>query len=210
MNCNPRLTPALVLGLLLTLTGSHVLADQIVIDRPLCVTGTSTATQVWSPFGEWEYTLTVEWNTGVPQALSHLTLDLGLINCACVCDLEPFGFDSPAGWSNGVDGDEPCEPVHYYGLFQCDGDPSIPGTAGPMLKFEPFEDDCEPGPVGSGQFVYYSDWPPAEVVTPNQIIVLIKYGGESCEGELTGVLPVCTCPTSTRSTSWGDVKKRFR
>ncbi len=209
MNCRPRLIPALFLALLLSITGSHAVAGQLVVDPPFCVQGTSEAIQVWSPLGEWEYTLTVEWDTGVPQALSHLTLDLGLINCACVCELEPFDFDSPAGSSDGEDGGVPCT-VLYDGFFVCDGDPSIPGSEGPVIKFEPFNGDCEPGPTGSGQFVYYSDWPPGEVVTPNQIIVLIKYGGESCEGVLTGVLPICTCPTSTRSASWGDIKRRFR
>ena len=65
-------------------------------------------------------------------------------------------FPAIAGSSNGDGG---CS-VDYTATLECDGDPSIPNVSGILFKFEPIEGDCEPGNIGSGTIVFYSDLPP--------------------------------------------------
>jgi hypothetical protein len=100
--------------------------------------------------------------------------------------------------------------VYYYGEFLCDGDASIPGIDGPLVKFEPYPSDCEPGPVGEGVFWFYSDWAPEAIETPNQLLV-IKFNQGQCGGELTGFLPGCSeCDsTPTQPTTWGRIKSIY-
>lgn len=174
---------------------------------PVCIEGNSTAQEVSDPAGRWLYTITVSWNTGVQQGVSHFDVILGLSNCPCVCDR--FPFDEGNG-PNKSTGEDDCS-VYYSASFECKGDPSVDGEKGPLVKFEPRDagKDCEPGNSGNGTFSFLSDWPPARLSTPNDLL-LIKFGRDSCRGNLTGVLPACSCPNATQNSSWGDVKKMFR
>ena len=127
-----------------------------------------------------------------------------------MCDIR-FGAERPAGSSSGVTTlEEPCT-VYYLTSFDCEGDPSIPGSEGPLIKFEPIEEQaCEPDVSGSGSVSFYSNWPPTPI-DPVDILVLIKFSRESCGGTITGVLPECTCgPTPTETNTWGKVKTVVR
>jgi len=200
-----RLFPLGMTLLLLTAVGGAAAQPAITI---ACISGSSTATQVGDPLGEWMYTVNVTWNTG-QHGLSHFDLILGLGGCDCVCDL--FSADAPdtAGTSNGESHRDTCTVNYFLEGFHCTGDPSIPGDEGPLLKWEYFENGCEPGASGTGEFVFYSDWAPTSASVPNNYL-LYKAGPDSCSGNLTGDLPDCTCATGTKSTSWTDVKELFR
>lgn len=168
--------------------------------------------------GLWQYTLTVDWDTGTQHGLSHLDLLMGYENHNCECDQFSFAFPDTAGSSEGERGavsykfqlrDDPCT-VFYEGFFECWGDPSIPGVYEPLLKFEPYEGDgCEPGPVGSMTVVFYSDWEPVPVMMPNEWLV-IKFAGYSCFGQVDGVLPQLDCiHTAAESADWSGVKSKY-
>jgi hypothetical protein len=158
--------------------------------------------------GAWKYCLTVNWNTGGQQGLSHHDLLLNLAECPCVCDEFSFAARDTAGTSNGEDGaGAPCS-VPYFAEFLCDGDPSIEIDE-PLVKFSPLDGDCQPTHVGGGVFCFYTDWPPVNATAPNQLLAL-KAGQIVCFGELSGALPACTCPpTPARGRSWGEVKSLF-
>ena len=159
------------------------------------------------PFaGFWQYTLTVTWDTGSMYALSHLTFDLDLDDCPCVCEDDFWRFDNPAGESDGEDQNgDPCT-VHWVGEFVCDGDPTTPQD-GPAIKWDPIENGCEPGTTGSGTFVLYSPHAP-EPGDPREL--WIKFDGLDCQGLVTGDLPGCNgCPTSVEPSTWGQIKNTF-
>ena len=172
---------------------------------PVCVWGTSTATATpGHPLGDWYYCITLEWGP-LSHALSHWDIILGLEDCPCACSDFPFGAADTAGTSDG-EGD--CT-VDYSAGYHCD-DPSIEGVEGPLVKFEPIGDGCEPDKSGSGMFCFYSDWAPAPVSTPNNL-ALVKYATLTCSGEITGQLPGCACgTTSTKTHHWGAIKNLFR
>jgi len=109
----------------------------------------------------WVYTLTIDWDTGSPNALSHmdLLLDTSTGTCTCADFSDALSWDDPIGSS---DGDPSCT-VDYTGGLECSGDPSIPGVDNILLKFEPIEEGCEPGVTGTATFVFYSDLGPAPV-----------------------------------------------
>lgn len=196
-----RSIPALGLLVLAALIPSLATAGE-------CVSGSSAAAlQSSGPFaGMWKYTLTVTWDTG-SQDLSHLTFDLGLDDCPCVCDEGVIRFDTPAGDSDGhLPSGEPCT-VDYAGDFVCAGDPSIPEQDGPAVKWDPAEGDCEPGRTGTGTFCFYSLNGPG-AAGPGEL--WIKFGQNTCTGPLTGDLPACNgCPTPIEPATWGAVKSLF-
>ena len=100
--------------------------------------------------------------------------------------------------------------VDYNAFFECDGDPSIPGVTGELIKFEPLADDCEPGATGSGTFTFYSDLPPVPV-NENILALVDKAGQTSCYGQLTGVFPALACdPVGNEAQTWGTVKSLYR
>jgi len=175
------------------------------------MTGLSTATEVNDPLGGYLYTIEVTWDTGVPQAQSHFDIVLGwdLEVCPCGCEFS-FGAPDTTGYSNGVpEGQAECL-VYYSAEFNCSGDPSIEGFDHPLLKFEPYPSSCEPGREGEGVFWFFSDWPPVPVETPNQLLVM-KFDGSQCGGELVGVLPGCDCfAVPNEATTWGRIKSMHR
>ncbi|MFH1681089.1 MAG: hypothetical protein ABIH26_10650 [Candidatus Eisenbacteria bacterium] len=204
-----RVFASLVASVLLAgFTPVPVSGENVIVGAPI-LTGTLIAEVSGVPLGHWKYTLEVSWTTGAPQAVSHLDLLLGLSGCRCVCDGFSFGASDTAGTSDGEGTGKTACTVQWEAEFNCSGDPSIPGDEGPLVKFEPLGGGCEPGTAGSGLFVFYSDWNPVGVQEPGTHL-LIKYEQMHLFGALSGVLPSCTCETSTETTSWGGVKSRFR
>ncbi len=180
------------------------------------ITGHSTAelNTEYPELGTWKYTIELNWDSGDNHGLSHIDLLLGFAGHSCECDEFAFGFAEPAGLSNGWgeddrdDDEEPCD-VYYEGEFECHGDPSLPNVEEPIIKFEPDEEDCEPGPIGSGVFVFYSNWEPEPVDTPNEWLVF-KAAGNKCSGPLTGELPVLGCETvAATPASWSNLKTLY-
>ena len=93
------------------------------------ISGSITAAPSGDPaLPDWEYTLTVTWDTDVQFALSHFDLIIDAVGGTCDCqDLqEALTLVNPAGSSDGVGG---CT-VNYDAFLECDGDPSIPGVTG--------------------------------------------------------------------------------
>jgi len=97
--------------------------------------------------------------------------------------------------------------VEYEAFLECNGDPSIP-IEGILFKWEPLlmDPNCEPGPTGTGQFVFYSDFGPV-AVDDSLPLVAEKNSGEACEGSIDGVFPGLPCnPVGTEARSWTEVK----
>jgi hypothetical protein len=156
----------------------------------------------------WTYTLVVTWDTGTPYALSHLDLLLDSVGARCSCaDMaEGLVLVNPAGTSDGEGG---CA-VPYTVALECQGDPSIPGVGGILLKFEPNEADCQPAATGTATFTFGSPLPPVPV--DEDILSLVdKYGTQHCFGQLTGVFPGMACnPVADEGRAWGAVKGLYR
>jgi hypothetical protein len=175
------------------------------------ISGTITASPTNSPGGPaWAYTLVMTWDTGTPYALSHANVLIDSADGTCMCsDLEDaLSWNNPIGTS---DGDPNGCIVSYEGFLECKGDPSIPGVEGILLKLEPIEDEfCEPGPTGTGTFVFYSDLPPAPI-DEDILSIVDKYATQSCFGHLSGDFPGLACdPVSVDGASWGTLKGLFR
>lgn len=163
--------------------------------------------------GMWAYTLTISWNTGTPYALSHfnMILDVEFGECTCTDFANALNWADPGGTSTGYDSyGEPCS-AEYYLHLECGGDPSVPDVDAPLLKFEPDEfADCEPGSMGEGTFVFYSDYPPAPVADYQSFLV-DKHSYLACFGTLTGVFPGLPCdPVGAQEFSWGSFKACYR
>ncbi len=157
--------------------------------------------------GLWCYTLEMSWDTDDQTALSHLDLLIDTPSGTCECEqvVDAIRFTDVAGTSDGVPDD--CL-VEYYAMVECNGDPSIPGVEGIIIKWEPstMSDDCEPGPVGMGSFTFYSDFAPVPVDETLPILIE-KNSGESCSGTITGVFPGLDCnPVSTSASTLSEVK----
>ena len=155
------------------------------------------------------YTMTVTWDMDSPHGLSHLDLIVDMQGGTCDCSdfYEAIHFESYAGSS---DGEYDCT-VDYMGFIECGGDPSIPGVDGILFKFEPDETGgCEPGPMGTGTFVFYSDLAPVPV--DSQFLAMVdKAGQESCSGSITGVFPGMACdPVPTVERSMDGLKSLYR
>lgn len=153
------------------------------------------------------YTMTVNWDMDAPYGLSHLDLLVDILGGTCDCS----DFSEAITFGSGTStGDDDCT-VEYEAFLECNGDPSIPGVDGILFKFEPIEDEfCEPGPVGSGTFVFYSDLGPVPV-NEDILAVVDKAGQESCTGTITGVFPGMSCdPVPTDGGNLGSLKSLYR
>ena len=173
--------------------------------------GTITASSNPDAMGPtWMYTMVITWDTGNEYSLSHANLLMDVAEATCICQdfIDALSWDDPAGSSNGVPMD--C-PVDYQAFLECDGDPSIPGVEGILLKFEPvFDASCEPGPTGTGTFVFYSDLSPYPI-DEEILSVVDKYAQEYCFGHLTGDFPDMPCdPIGNQDTNWDNLKGMFR
>ncbi|PIV81461.1 hypothetical protein COW53_04220 [bacterium CG17_big_fil_post_rev_8_21_14_2_50_64_8] len=156
----------------------------------------------------WMYTLTINWDTDVQYALSHMDLIIDSEGGTCtLSDIAAHLFWDPIiGTSDGEGG---CT-VSYFGELSGNGDPSIPGIGGIILKFEPNGGDCEPGNVGTATFVFYSDLPPVPV-DEDALSLVDKYSLYYCMGHLTGVFPGYACdPVDNEATNFGTLKGMFR
>ena len=157
--------------------------------------------------GAWCYTLTVTWDTGDQYALSHLGLIIDTPGGTCLCSdvAAALNFPAVAGSSDGYPGG--CT-VDYEAFLECDGDPSIPGDEGILIKWEPLEmaDGCEPGPTGTGTFTFCSDLGPVPVDEWLPLLIE-KNAGEFCEGGITGVFPGLACdPVAAEGATWSEIK----
>ncbi|RKZ19474.1 hypothetical protein DRQ50_01995 [bacterium] len=157
----------------------------------------------------WEYTLVITWDTGSLNALSHANLLIDPVGGTCSCsDINmALTLENPSGTSDGEGG---CT-VPYDGFIECDGDPSIPGVTGILLKFEPDEDlGCEPGTTGVATFVFYSEQSPVPV--DEDILSLVdKFAGNSCFGNVSGEFPGLACnPVPAKDSSWGRMKGLYQ
>jgi hypothetical protein len=155
------------------------------------------------------YTMTIDWDMGSPYGLSHLDLVVDMQGGTCDCSdfAEAISFGMYGGESTG---EEDCM-VNYLVELECSGDPSIPGVDGILFKFEPIESEgCEPGPVGTGTFVFYSDLAPVPV-DEESVALIDKAGGEFCTGGVTGVFPGLACdPVSSKTSSMDGLKSLYR
>lgn len=203
---------SVILGALLGLLALAIVAFPGRADLPeyCLITGHSIA--VPNPddpsLGEWKYCVTIDWSTLTQRSPLYFDLILGLAECECVCELFSFAAADTAGASDGVDANgQPC--AAYYGAaFLCDGDP-VMEIYEPLVQFTPLENGCDPAPTGIGTFCFYSDWPPAPVSVPN-VFLGLHSDLEDCYGELSGVLPLCTCtPTPVENRTWGGLKHLF-
>lgn len=171
------------------------------------ISGTITATPNPDSMGpDWVYTAVISWDTGSQYALSHMGLWLDIAGGTCSCQnfQQAISF-APVIGSSGMS----C-PVNYYGELNCQGDPSIPGVAGIVLKLEPFEGGCEPGTTGTGTFVFYSNLGPASI-NEDAVTLVDKFGLNYCFGSLSGDFPSMPCnPVGDESATWGTFKGMFR
>ncbi|MFH1313946.1 MAG: hypothetical protein ABIJ00_12075 [Candidatus Eisenbacteria bacterium] len=170
--------------------------------------GTSSAWEATEPEyeGYWKYCLTVNW-IDLPHGVSHVDLLVMLESCACACTPGYFAFADTVGSGPGTNS-VPCT-VYYYGLFECHGDPSI-GITDPLVKFEPYENCCEPDKDGYATVCFYSVASPTEAGLYEDVIVL-KYSTEYATGDLDGVLPICDpAYSATEPTAWGQIKALYR
>jgi hypothetical protein len=172
--------------------------------------GTITADPNPDPQGPtWMYTVVISWDTGNNYSLSHanLLMDSSTGTCRCQDFMDALIWDDPAGSSDGTP--MPCT-VDYQAFLECEGDPSIPEVEGILLKFEPIEGDCEPGPTGTGTFVFYSNLPPYPI-NEELLSVVDKYSLEYCFGFLSGDFPTMVCdPVGNEDSNWGELKGMFR
>ena len=178
-------------------------------DNDCLITGEITATPSTDPgLPLWTYTLVMVWDTGSQYALSHanLLLDSATGTCTCQDFADILSWGNPVGSSDGEGG---CT-VDYEGNLECDGDPSIPGVDQILLKFEPIEEGCEPGPTGTATFVFYSNLPPAPI--DEDILSLVdKYALNYCFGNLSGDFPAMACnPVGVEGSTWGQIKGQYR
>lgn len=155
------------------------------------------------------YSMTISWDMDSPHGLSHLDLIVDMQGGTCDCsdfyDAISFGM-----YGGSSDGEYDCT-VNYMAEIECQGDPSIPGVDGILFKFEPIETEgCEPGPTGTGTFVFYSDLAPAPV--EEEFVALIdKASQEYCTGSVTGVFPGLACdPVSGDVRSMDSLKSLYR
>ena len=196
-----RCSSALVLAVMVTASATMAQCD---------ISGIITAAPSGSPsLPAWEYTLDVTWNTGTPYGVSNISLLLDGANGTCECAdfATVLTRVSPAGESTGNAAS--CGVV-WDSFLECNGDPSIPGIDGIVLKFEPRSGACEPGTVGGGSFVFYSDLGPVPV---NEDIISLsdKFGSSFCLGNLAGVFPGMACdPVPSLGATWGAVKGLYR
>lgn len=198
-----RFLPTLLLVLAATLVLGSVAYAQCDIS------GDITASPNPDPNGmPWMYTLTISWDTDVQYALSHMDLLIDAMGGTCTLQdiAGHLSWDDPIGTSDGEGG---CT-VSYMGELSGNGDPSIPGVGGILLKFDPTTPDCEPGNVGTAEFVFYSDLPPVPV-DEEALSLVDKYAGYYCFGHLTGVFPGYACdPVANETTSFGSLKGLYR
>ncbi len=192
---------------LVLITGA-VLAFPVMSAAECSVSGNIEAAMIDDPdLPMYMYTMTVAWDMDSPHGLSHLDLVVDMQGGTCDCS--DF-YDAITFGAGSSDGEYDCT-VEYMTYLECSGDPSIPGVDGILFKFEPIETEgCEPGPTGTGTFVFYSDMAPVPV--NEEVIALVdKASQDSCSGSITGVFPGLACdPVPTFQRSMDSLKSLYR
>jgi hypothetical protein len=199
-----QVLPALVATLVLAGVASAAAQE--------CVWGTSTAELSSDPGygGYWKYYMDIGWDVTSynGHGVSHIDFFLGLEECECVCAQGYFAFTDTVGMGPGTPNGGECT-VYWYGTFECEGDPTIPDGV-PLIKFQYFEDDCEPDKVGTVHLCFYSVAAPVPSGTFTDALA-VKFGPYFEKGDLVGVLPSCETAYSAAETSaWGSLKALFR
>jgi hypothetical protein len=174
--------------------------------------GTCTAELATDPAycGYWWYCIEIEWDVTGPDGYGLSTWDvfLGLEECLCVCSEGYFAFEDTVGSGPGTTREGPGT-VYWHGYFSCDGDGTFRGGS-PLVKFEYFEDTCEPDKAGSASVCFYSVAEPASPTTYVDALG-IKFGTRLEKGDLVGVLPTCAeAYSSVESSTWSRVKVLYR
>lgn len=183
-----------------------VFAVPVVGEPDIWATGTAWLSTDPCHAGYWEYCYEVHWAT-LPHGVSHVDVFLLLDECACACSPGYFAFEDTCGCGPGTPNGTPCT-VYYYGFFECFGDPSIEVET-PLVKFEPYEDGCEPAADGWAEVCFYSVAAPIYNFYPG--VIALKFGQLWATGDLDGPLPDCDTSYSGREPStWGAVKALYR
>jgi len=141
--------------------------------------------------GWYKYTYDVTWS--LSRGLSHWDL---VLKPACTQEDHLFVFDTDVGGAydglstgkNWSTGDPIVFTVSYEGDFEASGDPSI-GLTSPLMKWEPNENNNQPGKRGVGTFWFYANVIP-EYNTFEDVVVG-KYSRYTKYGDLTGAYPSC-------------------
>jgi len=159
--------------------------------------------------GSWEYTLTVQWDTGSELGLLSLSLYLDELSRGCTCgELQMAVVPSDTvGFSTGI----PARcPVYYDSTFDCFGDPILPVT-GQMFRMTPFVGQyCEPDSIGEGIFTFFSFYAPVEVESSQNLFLVNEWEEFAGAGTVTGAFPGLPCdPLHEEQTSWGCLKSRY-
>jgi hypothetical protein len=163
--------------------------------------------------GDWEYTLTVHWDSGSGPGLQYIDIFLDQFNDyrGCTCEELKTGFRTSPGDTVGFSESGPNRnTVYYTSEYLCLGDPNailIPGT---MLKFYPFDgQESTPGTKGVGTFSIFSDFEPVPMDEPN--LLLVNEDDCVCFGEIYGQLPGLPCdPVPGEEASWGSIKALYK
>jgi hypothetical protein len=182
-------------------------AESTSADPDVWATGSAWLSTDPGYVGLWKYCYEVCW-VGLPHGVSHVDIVLCLLaDCPCVCEPGYFAFADTVGSGPGTPNGEPCT-VYYYGLFECYGDPSIDIEI-PVVKFEAYENHCEPDVDGCAYLCFYSIAAP--ITGTYCDYTAIKYGTEFAVGNIEGVLPSCdTAFSEVGSSSWGGIKALYR
>lgn len=172
------------------------------------VSGTSSVDFGSGEFeGYWCYTIDFTWDS--PQSLSNLSNFVGLDALECACDPGIFLFPTPAGTTTGFEDGVECT-LNYEGEYVCTGNPSLPPELAGMaaVKFEPSPETCNAGTTGSGSVTFYSLLAPGDDEFHPDVLV-IKNGGDTVMGGVTGPLPQADCSVHDDHESFGHMKARF-
>jgi hypothetical protein len=193
----------------LVLAAGCILALTVSVHAQPYVWGTSTASPAKDPGyeGYWKYCFDIGWDvTGYNgYGLSHLDIILG-VDCECACN-GYFAFADTAGNGIGTTNGDACS-VYYFATLLCDGDPAGPPVT--AIKFEYYEDDCEPNTVGTMDVSFYSLLEPTAPCLFTDAIG-IKFGPAFETGDVLGVMPNCSLgPSEAESSAWGKIKALYR
>jgi hypothetical protein len=160
--------------------------------------------------GDWEYTLTIEWDTGSGLNMDHIDILLDTLPMlrACSCPQLQDGFKATPGDTVGLSESTPGKSfVYYTAEHLCFGEMGLEYV---ILKFYPFGgQNNETGSAGIGTFTIYSDFAPVSVDSPN--LLILDEQENQCSGQVQGDLPGLPCdPVPAEKTSWGIIKSVYK
>jgi hypothetical protein len=195
-----------IIAVVLVLICTVLVTEHASADPDVWATGSAWLATDPAHIGLWEYCYEVCW-AGLPHGVSHVDFLLCLLaECECACEPGYFAFADTAGSGDGTLNGGSCT-VYYQGMFSCDGDPSI-GIDLPVVKFEPYEDDCEPDVDGCAYLCFFSIGAPVPATSCD--FTAIKFGTEFATGLVEGVLPSCdTAFSGAEASTWSGIKALY-